>query len=71
MIQWATLGTGLVSAGLWFWSALIKVEFGGYGGLGPENRRKLALQARLNAAAAILTGITTLLGAISTQVIPK
>ena len=71
MIARMALAAGLLSATLWFWSALIKVDFGFYGGLGPENRRKLAFQFKLNAAAAIWTGITVILCAIGSQAFLK
>jgi hypothetical protein len=55
----------IVAATLWFWSSRIKVQFGGYGGLSPEDQRKLRLQARLNSGAAMLTGVATLLQAFA------
>jgi hypothetical protein len=58
------VATGLLSAGCWLATTFFKVEYGDYGGLSSRSRRNLKIQATLNAAAAILTAATILLGLI-------
>ena len=51
---------GIAAAALWFWTSIVKIKFGGHGGVSSNDKRKLTLQHRLTAGAAILTGIATL-----------
>jgi hypothetical protein len=57
----AAVLASLVAASLWFLSSNIKIEFGAYGGMSPADRKKLSRQSKLNSAAALLTGVATLL----------
>ena len=62
----------LISAGLWFWSASLKqvIPMGYLSGPPPEIVKRLNLQARLNAWAAVATGLSGLFQAIALQLKP-
>ena len=65
--------TAALSAALWFWASNIKLnaaDFGGWGGATPEAVKQFAKQARLNSRAAIATGISATLQAISLMLSP-
>ena len=59
--------TAILSAGLWFWSALLKPAYPMAYASGPPKEvvDRMNLQARLNACAAALTGVTVLLQSFS------
>jgi uncharacterized membrane protein YadS len=62
-----------VSALFWFWAARLKLdaaEFGAYGGATPNAVNQFARQARLNGWAALATGSSAVLQAISLMLAP-
>jgi hypothetical protein len=68
VVGWLAVIAALLSAGLWSWAANIKLDaagFGAYGGATQNSVKQFAKQARLNSRAAIATGISGILQAIS------
>jgi hypothetical protein len=68
VIGWLAVIAVLLSAGLWFWAANIKLdaaEFGAYGGATQNSVKQFARQARLNSHAAMATGVSAILQAIT------
>jgi len=68
VIGWLAVITAVLSAGLWFWAANIKLdaaEFGAYGGATENSVKQFARQARLNGWAALATGVSAILQAVS------
>src|SRR5580700_3390355 len=59
VLQWLSAVAGIFAAALWFWSASIRVYPGSlYGGVSPEQMKLMNRQSRLNAWAAVLTGVS-------------
>jgi hypothetical protein len=68
VIGWLAVIAALLSAGLWFWAANIKLnaaEFGAYGGATENSVKQFARQAQLNSYAAMATGVSAILQATS------
>ena len=65
---WFAVVAAILSAGLWFWAANVKLdaaEFGAYGGATSNSVKQFAKQARLNSWAAMATGASAILQAVS------
>lgn len=65
---WAAVVVALVSAGLWFWAARVKIDaagFGAYGGATPQSVAAFKKQNMLNGYAAAATGLSALVQALA------
>ena len=61
---WLAVVAAIVSAGLWFWAANVKldaVKFSAYGGATPNSVKQFVKQARLSSWAAMATGVSAIL----------
>jgi hypothetical protein len=68
LVGWLAVLAALASAALWFWAARVPLDprdFAAYGGLPPEAQRQFTKQVGLNGYAALATGISAALQAIS------
>jgi hypothetical protein len=67
-LGWLAVVAAFASAGLWFWAARVKIDaadFGGFGGATPESVAAFGKQNSLNGYAALATGVSALLQAIT------
>jgi hypothetical protein len=68
VIPWLAVVAAFASAALWLWAAKVPLEPSAYakwGGPTPEDQRLIAKQASLNGYAALATGISAFLQAVS------
>lgn len=59
-LLWLSIAFGLLAAGLWFWSACVRIQWGPIGGRARFQtiEETLRIQGRISAAAAVATALS-------------